>query len=49
MIAGKETLLTGRCFEHCLMTLGETHDESAYGAIERLSRQENRLVSVSMI
>ena len=35
MIAAKET---GRaeCFESCLLTLGEVHDESVYSALERL-------------
>jgi hypothetical protein len=38
----KQTLLTrtevsGKSsYEDCLVTLGETHDESVYGAIERL-------------
>jgi hypothetical protein len=41
-MVGRETLLTtqeqrGKSpFEECFATLGEVHDQSAYGAIERL-------------
>jgi hypothetical protein len=41
-MVGKETLLTTKerrgksPFEECLATVGETNDESAYAAIERL-------------